>query len=69
MRRLTMKIIEKLQNIEEKMNEARDKGNWKSKYESMFVTALKNISKNKTASIEYDNIYGISIQEELKNYE
>jgi hypothetical protein len=60
--------IQKLQEIEEMMNEARDKGNWKSKYEGMFVTALKNVAKSKSASKEYEAIYGISPEATLKSY-
>lgn len=62
------KIIEKLQNIEEEMNKQRDKGNWNSKYERMFITALKNVAKSPAASKEYESIYGVSIEEELENY-
>jgi len=62
------KIIEKLQNIEEEMNKQRDKGNYKSKYEGMFITALKNVVKSPAASKEYESIYEISIEEEIENY-
>lgn len=63
-----MKLIERLQTIEKNMNEEREKGNWNSKFEGMFVTTLKNIAKSKKASMDYEYIYGVSAKEEVENY-
>lgn len=60
------KLIARMQEIEEMMDTAQ--GKQLVKYESMFVTCMRNIAKNGKASSEYESIYGATIQDHLSEY-